>query len=73
MTPLHAVNGHHPPSHQGRSAGQNTVKTTLTALRARRVVENDDMPHRRTGGPGPDLRSLHQGDAHSGSRKSQGT
>jgi len=42
MTLLHAVNGHNPPSHQGRSAGQNTVKTRLTPKRARRVVENDD-------------------------------
>ena len=42
MTPLHAVNGHHPPTHQARSAGQNTVKTTLTPKRARRLVENDD-------------------------------
>ena len=42
MTHLHAVNGHNPPAHQGRSAGQNTVKTRLTPKRARRVVENDD-------------------------------
>jgi len=42
MTPLHAVNGHHPSSLQGRSAGPNTVKTTLTSKRVRRVVENDD-------------------------------
>ena len=42
MTPLHAVNGHHLPAGQGRSAGPNTVKTTLTSKRTRRVVENDD-------------------------------
>ena len=42
MTPLHAVNGHHPPTSQGRTASQNTVKTTLTPKRARRLVENDD-------------------------------
>ncbi len=42
MTPLHAVNGHHPSSHQGRSAGQNTVKTTLTPRRRRRLVENEE-------------------------------
>ena len=42
MTPLHAVNGHHPASHPGRSAGQNTVKTTLTAKRHGRVRENDE-------------------------------
>jgi len=42
MTHLHAVNGHNPPAHQGRSAGQNTVKTTLTPHRRRRLVENDE-------------------------------
>ena len=42
MTPLHAVNGHNPPAHQGRSAGQDTVKTALTPKRPRRLVENDD-------------------------------
>ena len=42
MTPLHAVNGHNPPSQHGRSAGQNTVKTRLTPKRATRVRENDE-------------------------------
>ena len=42
MTHLHAVNGHNPPSHQGRSAGQNTVKNPLTSKRRGRLVENDE-------------------------------
>ncbi len=42
MSHLHAINDCNPPSHQGRSAGQNTVKTPLTANRAVRVRENDE-------------------------------
>ena len=42
MNHLHAVNGHNPPSHQGLSAGQNTVKNPLTPKRAARVRENDE-------------------------------
>ena len=42
MSHLHAVNGHNPPSHQGRSAGPDTVKTPLTPKRAIRVRENDE-------------------------------
>jgi hypothetical protein len=42
MNHLHAVDGHNPPSPQGRSAGQNTVKTTLTAKRSARIRENDE-------------------------------
>ena len=42
MTPLHAVNGCTPPSHQGRSAGPDTVKNPLTPKRAVRVRENDE-------------------------------
>src|ERR1700722_14948775 len=39
----------------------------------RRVVENQDVPHRCSGGAGSDLRPLHQGDTHASSRKGQGT
>jgi hypothetical protein len=42
MTALHAVNGHHTTSSEARPAGQNTVKTSLTSNRARRLVENDE-------------------------------
>ena len=42
MSHLHAVNGGNPPSHQGRSAGPNTVKTPLTPKRPVRVRENDE-------------------------------
>ena len=42
MSHLHAVNGDNPASHQGRSAGPNTVKTPLTPKRAGRVRENDE-------------------------------
>ena len=34
MSPLHALNGHDGPSHQGRPAGPDTVKTPLTPNRA---------------------------------------
>ena len=39
---LHALNGPDGPSPQASSPGQNTVKTSLTSKRARRLVENDD-------------------------------
>ena len=42
MSHLHAVNGDNSPSLQGRSAGQNTVKTPLTPKRRGRVRENDE-------------------------------
>jgi len=42
MSRLHAVNGDNPSSPQGRSAGPNTVKTTLTLKRPVRVRENDE-------------------------------
>jgi hypothetical protein len=42
MTALHALNGHHGPSHQARPGGPDTVKTTLTPKRAERVRENDE-------------------------------
>ncbi len=42
MSHLHALNGHDGPSHQGRSGGPDTVKTTLTPKRAVRVRENDE-------------------------------
>jgi hypothetical protein len=42
MTPLHAVNDCNPPSHQGRSAGPDTVKNPLTPEPAIRVRENDE-------------------------------
>ena len=42
MSHLHALNGHDCPSHQGRSDGPDTVKTTLTPKRAVRVRENDE-------------------------------
>ena len=42
MSHLHAVNGHNPPSLQGRFAGQDTVKTSLTSKRPGRVRENDE-------------------------------
>jgi hypothetical protein len=42
MSRLHAVNGHHTTSSEARRAGRNTVKTSLTSNRARRLVENDE-------------------------------
>ena len=42
MSPAHALNGHHGPSHQGRPGGPDTVKTPLTPKRAGRVRENDE-------------------------------
>ena len=41
MTALHALNGPHGTSPDASPAGQNTVKTPLTANRAARAVEND--------------------------------
>ena len=42
MTALHALNGPDEPSSAASSAGQNTVKGSLTPGRAGRVVENDE-------------------------------
>ena len=42
MSHLHALNGRDGLSHQGRAAGPDTVKTTLTSERAVRVRENDE-------------------------------
>ena len=42
MSPAHALNGHGSPSHQGRTGGPDTVKTTLTPNRAGRVRENEE-------------------------------
>jgi hypothetical protein len=42
MTRLRALNGHDSTSQHASFPGQNTVKTTLTSKRARRLVENDD-------------------------------
>ena len=42
MSHPHALNGHDGPSHSGRPAGPDTVKTTLTPNRAGRVRENDE-------------------------------
>jgi hypothetical protein len=42
MTALHALNGPDTPSPPASPAGQNTVNTSLTPRRARRLVENDD-------------------------------
>jgi hypothetical protein len=42
MSRLHAVNGHDTTSSEARRAGRNTVKTSLTSNRARRLVENDE-------------------------------
>jgi len=42
MSHLHALNGHDGPSHQGRTAGPDTVKIRLTPKRAARVRENDE-------------------------------
>ena len=42
MSHLHALNGHDGPSHRGRAAGPDTVKTSLTPKRAVRVRENDE-------------------------------
>jgi hypothetical protein len=42
MTALHALTGPHDTSPDASTAGQNTVKTPLTAKRAGRVVENDE-------------------------------
>jgi hypothetical protein len=39
---LHALNGPDDTSPQASPAGQNTVKTSLTPERARRLVQNDD-------------------------------
>ena len=42
MSTAQLLNGHDGPSHQGRAAGPDTVKTTLTSKRAVRVRENDE-------------------------------
>ena len=42
MTTLHAANWPYDTSPPASSTGQNTVKTSLTPQRARRLVENDD-------------------------------
>ena len=42
MSRLHAVNRPHDTSSAASPAGQNTVKTSLTSNRARRLVENDE-------------------------------
>ena len=42
MTALHALNGHDTASPAASPAGQDTVKTPLTANRAGRTVENDE-------------------------------
>ena len=42
MTALHALNRPANPSPPASPAGQNTVNTSLTPSRARRLVENDD-------------------------------
>ena len=42
MSPAHALNGHDGPSPAARSAGPDTVKTTLTPKRAARARENDE-------------------------------
>ena len=41
MSPAHALNGHDGPSPAARTAGPDTVKTTLTPKRAGRVRENE--------------------------------
>ena len=42
MTALHALNGPDNPPHPASSPGPDTVNTSLTPRRARRLVENDD-------------------------------
>ena len=42
MSPAHALNDHHGPSHQGRAGGPDTVKNPLTVKRPGRVRENDE-------------------------------
>ena len=42
MTALHALRGPDDPSHPASPAGPDTVNTSLTPRRARRLVENDD-------------------------------
>ena len=42
MTALHALTGPDDPSHPASPAGPDTVNTSLTPRRARRLVENDD-------------------------------
>ena len=42
MSHAQLLNGHDGPSHQGHTAGPDTVKTTLTPKRAVRVRENDE-------------------------------
>jgi len=42
MSHLHVLHGHDGLSHQGRSGGPDTVKTTLTSKRPGRVRENDE-------------------------------
>jgi hypothetical protein len=42
MSRLHALNGHDTTSPPARSGRPDTVKTTLTPKRRRRLVENDD-------------------------------
>jgi ribosomal protein S20 len=41
MSALHALNGHDSTSPAARPAAPDTVKTTLTLKRRRRLVEND--------------------------------
>ncbi len=42
MSPAHALNGHDTASHPANPGRPDTVKTTLTPKRARRLVENDE-------------------------------
>ncbi len=42
MSYAQLLNGHDGPSHQGHTAGPDTVKTTLTPKRAGRMRENDE-------------------------------
>ena len=42
MSPLHALDGHETTPPAARPAGKNTVKNTLTPIRGRRLVENDE-------------------------------
>ena len=42
MSTAHALNGHDSTSPAARTAGPDTVKTTLTPKRAARVRENDE-------------------------------
>ena len=42
MSHAQLLNGHDGPSHQGHTAGPDTVKTTLTSKRPGRVRENEE-------------------------------